>query len=200
MFDWGVVLKHGIPESVRFLHWRPPDLHISSSDPFQVRNLIYLSFPLVGFKTLASHLWGRGSVPGTASSGKAGKLLVVGRQFTVQNPDMNCMYWFPPPTKLPVVIWPVQCWKRRKKPKIKKCRVKKIYIYTSLGQLWEYIFSRAWLWGKFHPPTPPKRVIMPYRAEAGFSCDITPPPPPPPPPVNLFPWVYPPPPPVACLL
>ena len=37
--------------------------------------------------TLATHLGGRGSVPGTASSGKAGRLLVVGWQFTVQNPD-----------------------------------------------------------------------------------------------------------------
>ena len=35
----------------------------------------------------------------------------------------NCMYWFPLPTKLPIVIWPVQCWKRRKIPnKYKKKR------------------------------------------------------------------------------
>ena len=28
----------------------------------------------------------------------------------------NCIYWFPLHTKLPVVIWPVQCWRRRKTP------------------------------------------------------------------------------------
>ena len=28
----------------------------------------------------------------------------------------NCMYWSPLPFQLPVVIWPVQCWKRRKTP------------------------------------------------------------------------------------
>ena len=26
----------------------------------------------------------------------------------------NCMYWFPLPTKLPMMIWPVQRWERRK--------------------------------------------------------------------------------------
>ena len=30
------------------------------------------------------------------------------------------MYWFPLPFQLPVVIWPVQCWKRRKTPNKQK--------------------------------------------------------------------------------
>ena len=30
--------------------------------------------------------------------------------------DRNCMYWFPLHFQLPIVIWPVQCWKRRKTP------------------------------------------------------------------------------------
>ena len=30
------------------------------------------------------------------------------------------MYWFPLPFQLPVVIWPVQCWKWHKKTKINK--------------------------------------------------------------------------------
>ena len=65
--------------------------------------------------TLASHLTGRDSVPDMASSGKAGScLLLVGslRYRTL----MNSMYWFPLPFQLPIVIWPVQCWKRRKTP------------------------------------------------------------------------------------
>ena len=65
--------------------------------------------------TLASHLWGRGLVPGMASSGKAGSCLpLVGSlQYTTL---ANYMYWFPLPFQLPIVIWPVQCWKRRKTP------------------------------------------------------------------------------------
>ena len=65
--------------------------------------------------TLASHLWGRGSIPGTASSGKAGSCLpcVGSLQYRTMT---NCMYWFPLPFQLPVVIWPIQCWNRRKTP------------------------------------------------------------------------------------
>ena len=65
--------------------------------------------------TLASHLWGRGLIPVTALSGKAGSCLpLVGSlQYTTL---VNYMYWFPLPFQLPVVIWPVQCWKRRKTP------------------------------------------------------------------------------------
>ena len=44
--------------------------------------------------TLASHLWGS-------------------LQYRTL---VNCMYWFPGPFQLPVVIWPVQCWKWRKTP------------------------------------------------------------------------------------
>ena len=56
--------------------------------------------------TLASHLWDRGSNPGPTSSGKAGSCLLLVSKFTVQNTwHTECMYWFPPPTKLPVVIW-----------------------------------------------------------------------------------------------
>ena len=77
--------------------------------------------------TLASDLWGRGSVPDTASSGKAGSCLpMVGKYRTLT----NCMYWFPLPFQLPVVIWPVQCWKHVK-PQINK----------SLSNGW-YVISR----------------------------------------------------------
>ena len=65
--------------------------------------------------TLTSHLWGRGSIPVTASSGKAGSCfpLVSSLQYRTLT---NSMYWFPLPFQLPVVIWPVQCWKRCKTP------------------------------------------------------------------------------------
>ena len=65
--------------------------------------------------TLTSHLCGRGSIPVMAVSGKAGSCLpLVGSlQYTTL---ANYMYWFPLPFQLPVVIWPVQCWKRRKTP------------------------------------------------------------------------------------
>ena len=65
--------------------------------------------------TLASHLCSRGSIPVMAVSGKAGSCLpLVG---SLQYRTLaNYMYWFPLPFQLPVVIWPVQCWKRRKTP------------------------------------------------------------------------------------
>ena len=65
--------------------------------------------------TLASHLCGRGSIPVMAVSGKAGSCLpLVG---SLQYRTLaNYIYWFPLPFQLPVVIWPVQCWKRRKTP------------------------------------------------------------------------------------
>ena len=63
--------------------------------------------------TLASHLWGRGSIPRTASSGKAGSCLPLVGSLQYRTLT-NCMYWFPLPFQLPVVIWPVQCWKRCK--------------------------------------------------------------------------------------
>ena len=67
--------------------------------------------------TLASHLWGRGSVPYPTSSGKAGSCLLLVGSLQLQKPwHTNCMYWFPLPFQLPIVIWPVQCWKRRKTP------------------------------------------------------------------------------------
>ena len=65
--------------------------------------------------TLASHLWGQGSVPGMASSGKTGSCLPLAGSLQYRTLT-NCMYWFPLPFQLPVVIWPVQCWKRRKTP------------------------------------------------------------------------------------
>ena len=65
--------------------------------------------------TLAFHLCGRGSIPVMAVSGKAGSCLpLVG---SLQYRTLaNYMYWFPLPFQLPVVKWPVQCWKRRKTP------------------------------------------------------------------------------------
>ena len=63
--------------------------------------------------TLASHLWDRGSLPSRPQVGKlvVGLLLVSSLQYRTLT---NCMYWFPLPIELPVVIWPVQCWKRCK--------------------------------------------------------------------------------------
>ena len=53
--------------------------------------------------TLASHLCSRGSIPVMALSGKAGSCLpLVG---SLQYRTLaNCMYWFPLPFQLPVVI------------------------------------------------------------------------------------------------
>ena len=61
--------------------------------------------------TLASHLWGRWLKPRTLC-GKAGSCLpmVSSLQYITLT---NCMHWFLLPTKLPVVIWAVQCWKQR---------------------------------------------------------------------------------------
>ena len=76
--------------------------------------------------TLASHLWGWGSIPVTASSGKAGSCLPLVSSLQYRTLT-NYMYWFPLPFQLPIVIWPVQCWKRRKTPNKKKN--KKIYRF-----------------------------------------------------------------------
>ena len=48
------------------------------------------------------------SVPGTASSGKAGSCLPLVGSLQYRT-LMNSMYWFPLPFQLPVVISPVQC-------------------------------------------------------------------------------------------
>ena len=50
--------------------------------------------------TLASHLWGRGLFPSTASSGKAGSCLPLVGSLQYRT-LMNCMYWFPLPFQLP---------------------------------------------------------------------------------------------------
>ena len=52
--------------------------------------------------TLASHIWGRGSIPVKALCGKAGSCLpLVG---SLQYRTLaNSMYWFPLPFQLPVV-------------------------------------------------------------------------------------------------
>ena len=63
--------------------------------------------------TLASHLCGRGSIPVMAVSGKAGSCLPLVGSLEYRT-LANYMYWFPLPFQLPFVIWPVQCWKRRK--------------------------------------------------------------------------------------
>ena len=65
--------------------------------------------------SLTSHLWGRGSIPSTASSGKAGSCLPLVGSLQYRTLT-NCMYWFPLPFQLPIMIWPVQRWKRRKTP------------------------------------------------------------------------------------
>ena len=53
--------------------------------------------------TLGSHLWDLGSVPGTASSGKAGSCLPLANSLQYRTLT-KCMYWFPLPFQLPVVI------------------------------------------------------------------------------------------------
>ena len=65
--------------------------------------------------TLASHLCGWGSIPVMAVCGKAGSCLPLVGSLQYRTLG-NSMYWFPLPFQLPVVIWPVQCWKRRKTP------------------------------------------------------------------------------------
>ena len=65
--------------------------------------------------TLTSHLWGWGSVLSMVSSGKAGSCLLLVRSLQYRTLT-NCMYWFPLPFQLPIMISPVQCWKRRKPP------------------------------------------------------------------------------------
>ena len=64
--------------------------------------------------TLAPHLWGQRFKPQTLC-GKVGSCLpmVCSLQYWTLT---NCMYWFPLPAKLLVMIRPVQCWKRRKTP------------------------------------------------------------------------------------
>ena len=83
--------------------------------------------------TLASHLCGRGSIPVMAVSGKAGSCLpLVG---SLQYRTLaNYMYWFPLPFQLPVVIWPVQCWKRRKTPN--KINMARCFWRMSNSLLW----------------------------------------------------------------
>ena len=61
--------------------------------------------------TLASHLWGRWLKPRTLC-GKAGSCLPMVSSLQYRTLT-NCMHWFLLPTKLPVVIWAVQCWKQR---------------------------------------------------------------------------------------
>ena len=65
---------------------------------------------------LASYLWGWQFEPETLC-GKIGSclLLVDSLQYRTLT---NCMYWFPLPIQLPIVIWPVQCWKWSKTPTI----------------------------------------------------------------------------------
>ena len=53
--------------------------------------------------TLASHLRDRGSIPDTASSGKAGSCLPLVGSLQYRTLT-NCMYWFPLPFQLPVLI------------------------------------------------------------------------------------------------
>ena len=44
MFSWGV-LKRGVPKWVRFLHWRPPYVHIFGTVPSLV-NIFSLNFSI----------------------------------------------------------------------------------------------------------------------------------------------------------
>ena len=53
--------------------------------------------------TLASHLWDQSSNPSLPSYGKAGSFLLLVSSLHYRT-LANCMYWFPPPFKLPGII------------------------------------------------------------------------------------------------
>ena len=91
--------------------------------------------------TLASHLWGRGSITCTALSGKAGSVLPLVSSLQYRTLT-NCMYWFPLPFQLPVVIWPVQCWKRRKTPNKQTNQVGKLVVACR----WSAVYSTEPYW------------------------------------------------------
>ena len=61
--------------------------------------------PLSNDNALTSHLWGRPFKPRTLCEKDSSFLPMVGSlQYRTLT---NCIYWFPPPIKLPVVTWPV---------------------------------------------------------------------------------------------
>ena len=69
----------------------------------------------------------------TVTLPKGSCLLLVGSlQYTTL---ANCMCWFPLPFQLPVVIWPVQCWKSRKTPNKYINTLPKNYIGYDIAQL-----------------------------------------------------------------
>ena len=64
--------------------------------------------------TLASHLWGRRFKSWTLCEKVGSCLPMLGSlQYRTLT---NCMCWCPVSTKLPIVIWPAQCWKKCKTP------------------------------------------------------------------------------------
>ena len=62
------------------------------------------------------------------------------------------MYWFPLPFQLPVMIWPVQCWKQHKTPNKER---KKYPSYLTYMTFYLYILSTILdlygLLSKYHP-------------------------------------------------
>ena len=80
--------------------------------------------------------------PHTVLSGKAGSCLPLVGSLQYRTLT-NCMYWFPLPFQLPIVIWPVQCWKRRKTPSqyildVMKMMLK-IFYFGSFAVMLAYI-------------------------------------------------------------
>ena len=63
--------------------------------------------------TIASHLWGRKFKPQNLSVIVGSCLPMV---YSTEPWPTNCMYCFPLSAKLPIMIWPVQCWKQGKTP------------------------------------------------------------------------------------
>ena len=97
--------------------------------------------------TLASHLWGRGSVHDSTSSGKTGSCLPLVSSLQNRTLTPTCMYWFPPPFQLPMVISPLQWWKRLKTPNKQTLHEVRDFYKFELRDIWSVILGvKCYLW------------------------------------------------------
>ena len=96
---------------------------LDTAAPLTVKFILQVSegATMAEWNTLASHLGGRGLVPGMASSGKAGSCLPLVGSLQYRTLT-NCMYWFPLPFQLPVVICDLYSVESDVKPQINKIR------------------------------------------------------------------------------
>ena len=117
-------------------------------------SLLMSTFNCFAGNTLASHLWGRGWNPGTASSGKAGSCLPLVGSLQYRTLT-NCMYWFPLPFQLPVVKWPVRfvCNKYELFVKIARDKKSRDSIWIRIGVIFEeeWVTGRHYLVWKYDP-------------------------------------------------